>query len=323
MKQNNPVEDWERRLAADGLAPVAPLRAVELRDSDAPAVEVESAAETIAAWQAWARGVLETDVFDEDELPPLRDAKGRYPPGVSGTVVSKAMRRRVWDLYADGKTYREIHLALGISRAAVNRAIVAVKRAVAVTKRSDACANNHVLDEANTYTAPGGRPQCLTCKRERDKLARAIAAEAPVNPHRKGARGATPQRVEVAIKAADPRVAARLLELAIECADAEVLRQRIASDETLIQLNGGPMDTKKIAPPIRYSRIMLRNNVSIPGVGVPKAELLNVDGRPHAGGIDIAYSGKDNSGNQQTKPGIVTVPWWQVLQANRVTEVEE
>lgn len=66
---------------------------------------IATGADAIERWQAWARRVLETHQF--------RTARGR----------------RIWALYAGGKTYTAIQRAVGCSRRAISRTIENIEAA--------------------------------------------------------------------------------------------------------------------------------------------------------------------------------------------------
>jgi hypothetical protein len=213
-----------------------------------PEVEITSAREAIESWQAWAKGVLESHKFDTPR------------------------QRRIWGLYADGKTYREISIAARVSRSCVARVILTVK----------------------SQMAPG-------------------------NPWRKD------PHADPIPGAADPRITTRLLELATSLVDLEAFRHLVASDETLANLNGGSMPAAPKTATYTYSLIRFRKgtSVNIPGIQLEKERLSNVEGRPHVGGIDVSYDGKDTHGHQVKPPGLKTVPWWKIEEADRAVEVEE
>lgn len=59
----------------------------------------------------------------------------------------------------------------------------------------------------------------------------------------------------------------------------------------------------------RYQLILLRHQITVPGAPVAKDRLIDVEGTPHAGGIDVVFGDK-----------IVTVPWSGIVSAIRATE---
>jgi hypothetical protein len=120
---------------------------------------------------------------------------------------------------------------------------------------------------------------------------------------------------------ADPLVTARLLELALACADYNALTVAVEGDGKLRELTGG-MDMseqlRKAAPLVMYKQIELRRGQTVqllghtgPGGQAPKDKLPNVEGRPHVGGIDVTYPTKDGD-------AIITVPWGIINQAVRL-----
>lgn len=61
-----------------------------------------------------------------------------------------------------------------------------------------------------------------------------------------------------------------------------------------------------------YKYINLRRPLPVPGSSVPKDRLLDVDGVPHSGGIDIVIG--DN---------VVTVPWAGIVIAARAVVADK
>jgi hypothetical protein len=104
-----------------------------------------------------------------------------------------------------------------------------------------------------------------------------------------------------------------LLVAISDCADPWLLRERIAGDPKFSKLCGGLMP-KPVTQ--RYALIELRQDLFMPGLpgGRDKMRLENVDGRPHAGGIDVVCV-KDNT--------VVTVPWDVIRRAVRTLDSDE
>jgi hypothetical protein len=75
------------------------------------------------------------------------------------------------------------------------------------------------------------------------------------------------------------------------------------------------------APPkvFRYARILMREPLEIKGRATRHDRLLDVDGRPHAGGIDVMIGPEDFPGTA-VEPQVITVPWWRIRQADRTVD---
>lgn len=84
------------------------------------------------------------------------------------------------------------------------------------------------------------------------------------------------------------------------------------------------------AQPVEYSRVILRNEMQIPGTSIPKANLGPMKdhsgitkplmGLPHAGGIDLIFATQHKGKKTVTA---ITVPWWNIKQAEQAPlEVE-
>lgn len=113
----------------------------------------------------------------------------------------------------------------------------------------------------------------------------------------------------------------KLCALAVRCADREQLRELVADDPELWRLlpqevrMATPNGEKKApSPVVRYERINIRGTVKIPGY-VEKAALLDIEGRPHAGGIDVRITVEQFP--LAKTDSVMTVPWWKIEQANR------
>jgi hypothetical protein len=100
------LNDWEARLASEGLAPLDQHRATSKRSASLrPWRHAAEHAEAVERWQAWAIIVLNQHEFRSDR------------------------QRAIWSLYAAGKTYSQIQAQLGGSRRSVSWAIAAVESA--------------------------------------------------------------------------------------------------------------------------------------------------------------------------------------------------
>ena len=142
----------------------------------------------------------------------------------------------------------------------------------------------------------------------------------------------------------DVRIASpleRLARIAISLADRERLAELVQDDPELLKLipKGDIMADKKpdLAPVPRaasvmqhYDRILLRDNVEVFAQGEQMAggmgartrdRLLDVNARPTALGIDVAFDIIDKDG--QPRQRIVTIPAWKIKQADRVVGGEE
>jgi len=84
------------------------------------------------------------------------------------------------------------------------------------------------------------------------------------------------------------------------------------------------MEAKKPAPLVHYSRILLMrgHEVMIPGATRDKSTLFNVEGRIHAGGVEVMFITDKVSGERRPVVPHVTVPWIHMIQAERLPEVE-
>jgi hypothetical protein len=189
--------------------------------------------------------------------------------------------RDVWELHADGKSNGEIARALKVSREVVKKAI---RR---VTKR---------------------------------------APPAPVlNPWLKSGRD------EALYERANPRALARICKLAIEVAGIDQVLEAIGNDRKLLRLlprertaiMAGTDGTEKkgagAAPRVRYAFIKLNTPIQTPGNPVRKNMLLDMEGRPHAGGIDVVFpEAKAIEGTDKKLDVVKTVPWHKIDDAERV-----
>jgi hypothetical protein len=99
-------------------------------------------------------------------------------------------------------------------------------------------------------------------------------------------------------------------------ADYDRLRDAVAANPELLKLQGDRMAQGQQRKPVTYTRVTFMRDLRIPGVTVNKEFLLNVDGTPHAGGIDLEVEGRDKDHNPV--PMIITVPWAAIRQAERM-----
>lgn len=191
-------------------------------------------------------------------------------------------QRSVWRLYAKGTTLTKIMGELGLSRRSVTRALERVRR-----------------------QAPS--PPCD-------------------NPWLKGPcrRPDWEARVRGLLFRLDRRKVVGLCSQALRCADKDRLREMFGDDEGLLALVP-PDEAKEIAMAeakrVMYDRINLKRGCDIDTpwalAGARQRDhFVNVEGRPHAGGIDIEIEAK--GGVLKT----VTLPWDIVAQADRSASAE-
>lgn len=213
------------------------------------------------AYLAWARSLL---------LGRLRMIDRR--------ADAAASLQDVWRLHAEGKTNRQVADELGLTRAAVQKALRRVLKLC-------------------------GPPPLL-------------------NPWRQTG------RYEAELQRSDPSVVARLARIAVGLAPLGQLRDACASDAVLTRLlpqEGTNMRDEKKAPSAAMNhydviRFVSGQGVHIHGVSVKKSELYDVDGRPHAGGIDVQMP--IMKGEEQVGTKVVTVPWWKIASTERTLEAE-
>lgn len=183
----------------------------------------------------------------------------------------------------------------------------------------------------------------LACGIDRRGVTQTIAdveADAPAppcpNPWRKSGRESQRQRgIDQVAAQADPRVTARLLQLAVSAADPETLARLVATDATLNSMTGGAgmaEAVKRAVGEVRYSRIRLKRTETFrsPRSGKDLDVLLPAEfggelvGRPHAGGIDLqakVTTVQGKGGEPDTVAAkVFTLPWWKIDHAERVTE---
>lgn len=192
-------------------------------------------------------------------------------------------QRRVWSLYAQGRPLALLAAKLKASKRAVTRAIERVER---------------------------------------------WAPAAPVdNPWRKVAAGGgtvsqAPDDVRGLLMRSDRRVTVRVCMLALQCADRGKLRDLFGGDPMLLRLVP-PEDEPKEEPMaepkrVHYTRILLKRDIDVrdPRIGARQRRMfIEVEGVPHAGGINVELETKTNGENTRTT---ITVPWDGILQADRV-----
>jgi hypothetical protein len=187
-------------------------------------------------------------------------------------------QRQVWQQYAQGRRLAEIAIKLRASKRAVTRALERVER---------------------------------------------WAPPPPVeNPWRKAAAPDVDREHDVRslLLRTDRRTTVRICMLALGCADKDRLREVFGADEQLSRLvpQEDPMEPKRAVVKHTYTKIRLTRTLDIPSPAKgarSRDELLNVDGRPHAGGIDVDIDCKDASGHVFTN--VITVPWAGIRSAER------
>jgi hypothetical protein len=117
------------------------------------------------------------------------------------------------------------------------------------------------------------------------------------------------------------RVTVRICMLALQCADKGKLREMFAGDPMLLRLvppDEPREDTMAEAKRVHYARILLKRDIDVrgPRIGANARRMfIEVDGVPHAGGINVELETKTNGENTRTT---ITVPWDGILQADRV-----
>lgn len=238
-------EEWERRLAGDGLAPVNDCEASRRilgGNGTVSALYAEESAAAVDAWTGWANRVLATHQFTNDR------------------------QRSIWRLYAKLTPYADIASRFGIAEVSVHLAI----------------------------------------RRVTDRV-----LPAPVrHPRGRGARLSDDT-------AAASKALTKLCALAVQCADRERLRELVADDPELWRLlprevrMSAPGEKRAPSPKQRYDRILINGTVQRPGKAVGLEILKDIEGRPHAGGIDVDFDGT-----------VVTLPWWKIRQADRAVVAE-
>lgn len=135
-------------------------------------------------------------------------------------------------------------------------------------------------------------------------------------------------RYEADLQRSDPTAVARLARIAVGLAPLERLREAVADDPVLTRLlpqEGTSManENKRVPVPLtHYDVIRLRSGEGVltPGNPVKKSELIDIDGRPHAGGIDVQLP--IMKGETQVATKVVTVPWWKIASTERTQELE-
>jgi hypothetical protein len=159
----------------------------------------------------------------------------------------------------------------------------------------------------------------------------AAAPPAPTeNPWRKSGRSMPVSGVPERVRGVAPGFAARIAEVALRCADMDRVREMLHNEPEILRIlpQGDSMSEKpqptKIPGALHYSTIKLRDTIKVtrPRIGaVMRDSLVDVMGRPHAGGIDVALETRasESDGGADTTT-IITVPWWKIMQADRVVE---
>lgn len=193
-------------------------------------------------------------------------------------------QRRVWSVYAQGRRLSEVATKLQASKRAVTRALERVK------KWAPPEPVENPWRKAGTVSPLG---------RSREDYVRALLLQT------------------------NRRVTVRICMLALSCADKGKLREIFAADPQLLQLMPPDEleDTMAAGKPMQYTRIELKRDVTVrnPRVGADRRRaFLNVEGRPHAGGIDVEL--ETFAGDRERSPTrtTITVPWDGIMQADRV-----
>lgn len=197
-------------------------------------------------------------------------------------------QRRIWVLYADGCSYSDIQRRLNLHRRSVTRAVAEVTLMV-------------------------GPPPVA-------------------NPWRRDGRGETGESAVAAARISSREVTARLLALAIRCADQEQFRALVAQDEELLRrlpqegrIIMAELKAKTGTGIVRYERVQLLRAIEVPGnhgQKIGKQLFLDVDGRPHNGGIELQLDVKNAKTGEHEKTLGVTVPWGLIVQADREIAAE-
>ena len=189
-------------------------------------------------------------------------------------------QRRVWSLYAQGRRLAEVAVKLKASKRAVTRALERV--------------------EKWAPPAPVDNPW------------RKIAAVTDVGDD--GVRGL--------LLRTNRRVTVRICMLALQCADRGRLLELFAGDPQLSRLvppNETTEDTMAESKRLRYTRILLKRDVLVerPRIGANiRKRFVDVDGVPHAGGINVEL--ETNAADGSPTRTTITVPWDGIMQADRV-----
>ena len=134
------MSPWERQLADEGLAPLDGAQTVNDRGTSwRREVNHEERAEAVKRWQTWAHAVFVSQLF------------------------SSPRQQRIWQLYADGKSYSQIQKELGGSRRSVSWAVATVESAA----EPKPCANPWRQDLRGQDTAKDPRIVWYAARRRR------------------------------------------------------------------------------------------------------------------------------------------------------------
>jgi hypothetical protein len=191
-------------------------------------------------------------------------------------------QRRVWSLYAQGRRLAEVAVKLKASKRAVTRALERVERWAPPAP------------VANPWRKLG---QCPTIPEGEDG-------------------------VRTLLLRTNRRVTVRICMLALQCADRGRLLELFAGDPQLSRLvppNEPTEDTMAEAKRLHYTRILLKRDVLVerPRIGAPaRNRFVNVEGTPHAGGINVELETQAADGSPTRTT--ITVPWDGITQADRV-----
>lgn len=272
---------WDAKLASEGLAPVddgsgqnwvrgGPGRRIEFEDPNLSSGQVNRATaqlwtsalnpEAIDAWLSWASDVLHTHAF----------AKGQ---------------RKVWELYAEGKTYSEIETATRTGRRDISRIVADVE-------------------------AKSPAPPCPNPWRKSGRAA--PRAEGLIDVAARTDPRITARLLSLAVSVADSEALARLM------ASDEQLNNLTGGASVAEAV-------KRAVGEVRYARILLKRGETLRGPKNNKdlSVLLASEfggelvGRPHAGGIDL--QAKVTTGDVVVNK-VLTVPWWKIDHAEKVSE---
>lgn len=192
------------------------------------------------------------------------------------TAFSSPYQRRVWELFSEGKTYSEI--------------VIELKADPPPGGRLEATGRIRQI-----RTVPSKHSVMMAIRRVRDR--------APLPPLANPWRRDSPGKVAARGQALESLVSKVMNRLRRMSADPQELQRLL--EEYTVEKNGT----------IRYSKILFSKHapLQIPGVAVARDYLHNIDGRPHAGGIDITVDTKDARG--KTGRTRFTVPWHAIRQA--------
>jgi len=171
---------WEKRLAAEGLAPLdcAGDKGISARRFPADDSSHVVMASAVERWQAWARSVLGDHLFTSPK------------------------HRAVWELYAAGKSYSQIQNAVGGSRRAISWAVAAVESAAPPKP----CGNPWRQDHRGHGAAKDPRIVWYAARRRRRAALKQKVEPMPPNPITKFSRIILARNEELEITGRRPAV---------------------------------------------------------------------------------------------------------------------